>query len=90
MAGDLADLSRSSPGYAVHHMLVHLAVNHSVLIETVRDSTGQVAGTRLSASRCALLPHAPSTSTWRCATSCFLLSQSRRGGLSLCLFVVWL
>jgi hypothetical protein len=74
MAGDLADLSRSSPGYAVHHMLVHLAVNHSVLIETVRDSLGLVAGTRLSASRCALMPRATST---RCAawmrhlTPCF-------------------
>lgn len=51
LLGDLRNLQRSSPGYVVHHMLLHLVLNHSVLVETVRNNTGQLMGSRLSASR---------------------------------------
>ena len=88
LAGDLADVSRSSPGFVVHHMLLHLALNHSVLIETVRDHLGQLTGTRLSASR--------SVCTAICGFACLasftghLSMQPRRGGFPLRLVFLWL
>ena len=54
LAVDLRDISRSAPGFVIHQMLVHLVLNHSVLVETVRDDAGQIIGTRLSASRLVL------------------------------------
>ena len=37
-------------GTAIHNMLLHLALNHTVLPEVVRDRHGAIVGSRLSAS----------------------------------------
>ena len=39
-----------APGDAIHHFMLHLALNHTVLLETIRDEAGTTLGSRLSAS----------------------------------------
>ena len=50
LEADGADPRDGAQGAAVFSFLVHLAVNHNVLRETVRNHAGDVIGSRLSAS----------------------------------------
>ncbi len=47
---DSKDPSDGAQGSAIHNLLLHLALNHTVLPEVVRDKAGNAIGSKLSAS----------------------------------------
>ncbi len=51
-------------GTAIHHFMLHLVLNHTVLPEHVRDTSGNVIGSRLSAS-------SPDEEAFLCAAKAF-------------------
>jgi len=50
LAADQANPRDGGQGTAIHQFLLHLALNHTVLPEIVRDNQGAIVGSRLSAS----------------------------------------